>query len=77
VSPDPHRVHHVERYDNGLTKLEGDHLDGEMDGTWTFYRRDGSPMRSGSFDRGRQVGIWRTLDRAGRIVSERNFGNGA
>jgi hypothetical protein len=34
-------------------------------------------MRSGSFDRGRQVGPWRTFDRAGRMVKETDFGAGA
>ena len=44
---------HEERYDNGQLKLEGAYLAGEMHGKWSFYRRDGSLMRRGSFDRGR------------------------
>ncbi len=63
----------TERYDNGAVKLIGFHLDGEMHGNWSFHRRDGSVMRSGAFDRGRQVGLWRTFDRAGRIVKETTF----
>ena len=34
---------------------------------------DGSLTRTGAFDRGRQVGIWRTYDRAGRVVKETGF----
>jgi hypothetical protein len=30
-------------------------------------------MRSGSFERGRQVGIWRTYDRWGAVVKETEF----
>ena len=30
-------------------------------------------MRAGSFDRGRQVGAWRTYDRAGKLVKETDF----
>ena len=30
-------------------------------------------MRTGTFDRGRQVGTWRTFDRAGRLVKETTF----
>jgi hypothetical protein len=30
-------------------------------------------MRSGSFDRGRQVGTWRTHDRTGAVVKETTF----
>jgi antitoxin component YwqK of YwqJK toxin-antitoxin module len=44
-----------------------------MHGAWSWYRTDGSLMRTGSFDRGRQVGIWRTYDRAGNVVKETPF----
>ena len=67
-------VPHVEHYGNGVVKLEGFHRDVEMDGAWAFYRTDGSPMRSGSFDRGQQVGIWQTFDRSGKLVKETDFG---
>jgi antitoxin component YwqK of YwqJK toxin-antitoxin module len=60
---------------NGRVKHRGAHLDGEMHGPWEFYRLDGSLMRAGSFERGRQVGIWRTHDRAGRVVTEKDFGD--
>jgi antitoxin component YwqK of YwqJK toxin-antitoxin module len=45
-----------------------------MHGAWEFFRTDGSLMRSGSFERGRQVGPWRTFDRGGRLVKETTFG---
>lgn len=64
---------HEERYDNGEVKLRGSHLDGQMHGEWEFFRRDGSIMRSGAFDRGKHVGTWRTFDRAGRVVKETRF----
>ena len=44
-----------------------------MHGDWAFYRKDGSLMRSGSFDRGAQVGVWRTFDRGGHLVKETRF----
>jgi hypothetical protein len=31
-------------------------------------------MRTGEFDRGKQVGTWRTLDRSGKVVKETDFG---
>ena len=52
-------------YDNGFLKHRGRVKDGEMHGDWTFYRRDGSPLRSGRFVRGEQRGLWTTYDRAG------------
>ncbi len=67
----------VERYASGTLKSEGSLLDGEMHGDWAFYRLDGSVMRTGRFERGRQVGPWRTFDRAGTMVKESDFGDGA
>ena len=31
----------------------------------------------GRFDRGRQVGAWRTFDRAGNVVKETDFSKGS
>ena len=66
-------IPHVERYSNGNVKLRGFHLDGQMHGRWEFYRTDGSIMRSGGFDRGKQVGTWRTFARSGQAVKETDF----
>lgn len=70
-SADP--VERTTYYANGKIKFSGWYLDGEMHGAWTWYRTDGSTMRSGQFDRGRQIGVWRTHDRAGGIVKETTF----
>jgi len=75
VAKDATPREHVEHYDNGVVKLRGAHLAGEMHGEWEFYRRDASLMRSGAFDRGRQVGIWRTWDRSGALLKETAFGD--
>jgi antitoxin component YwqK of YwqJK toxin-antitoxin module len=63
----------VAYYPTGAVQSRGFTLDGEMHGAWAFLRKDGSVMRTGAFDRGRQVGIWRTFDRAGRILKETDF----
>ena len=47
--------------------------DGEMHGEWTWYRLDGSLMRTGASDRRRQIGVWRTYDRDGSVVKETTF----
>jgi antitoxin component YwqK of YwqJK toxin-antitoxin module len=68
---------HQERspfYENGLPRFKGEYLEEEMHGPWEFYRKDGSLMRSGEFDRGVQIGIWRTFDRTGKLVSEKKLG---
>jgi antitoxin component YwqK of YwqJK toxin-antitoxin module len=61
-------------YDNGNVKYRGGYLDGEMHGPWEFFRRDGSTMRTGAFDRGKQVGIWRSYDRESIVTRETDFG---
>jgi hypothetical protein len=60
-------------YDHGGPKHRGFSLGGKMHGVWEFYRRDRSLMRSGEFDRGKQVGTWKTFDRSGALVSEKVF----
>jgi antitoxin component YwqK of YwqJK toxin-antitoxin module len=60
-------------YENGLPRFKGGYLAGQMHGPWEFYRKDGSLMRAGTFDNGRQVGTWITYDRAGNVVKETNF----
>lgn len=71
TSDDP--VPETEHYANGRVKLTGFRLDGAFHGAWSWFRLDGSLMRTGEFDRGRQVGRWRTFDRAGRMVKETAF----
>jgi antitoxin component YwqK of YwqJK toxin-antitoxin module len=62
--------------DSDAVRYRGFQLDGEMKGAWEFFRKDGSVMRSGSFERGKQVGVWKTFDRARRVVKETDFSMG-
>jgi antitoxin component YwqK of YwqJK toxin-antitoxin module len=64
----------IDHYDNGEIRFRGSNLDRQMHGSWEFFRKDGSLLRSGEFERGRQVGPWRTFDREGRLVKETDFG---
>lgn len=66
-------VEALDHYPNGQVRFRGANLDGEMHGPWEFFRLDGSLMRAGSFDRGRQVGVWRTYDRKGTVLKETRF----
>ena len=63
----------VAYYETGAVRYRGFLLDGEMHGAWEFLRKDGSPMRAGTFERGQQVGVWRTFDRTGKVVKETDF----
>jgi uncharacterized protein YdhG (YjbR/CyaY superfamily) len=62
-----------EFYENGVLKAAGKMRDGELHGDWTWYRKDGTRMRTGSFDRGTQVGVWRTWGRTEALVKETRF----
>jgi hypothetical protein len=64
-----------DRFANGSVRASGFELDGELHGHWEWFRLDGSLLRSGEFDLGHQVGMWRTWDRAGHIVTETSFGS--
>lgn len=63
-----------DRFADGSVRASGFELDGKLHGHWEWFRVDGSLMRSGEFDLGNQVGLWRTWDRAGRLVTETSFG---
>jgi antitoxin component YwqK of YwqJK toxin-antitoxin module len=63
----------IDHYDNGEVRFRGANVDGTMHGPWKFFRRDGSLMRSGSFERGKQIGRWRTFDRSGNVIKETEF----
>jgi antitoxin component YwqK of YwqJK toxin-antitoxin module len=63
----------VVHYPTGVVKMKGFLLGGDMHGAWEWYRTDGSVMRTGEFDRGKQIGVWRTFDRSGRMVKETDF----
>lgn len=39
----------------------------QMCGSWEWFRKDGSKLRSGSFENGEQVGEWTTYDRNGEV----------
>jgi len=66
-------VEETAHYPNGRLKFTGSRLDGELHGAWSWYRTDGSIMRTGQFELGRRVGVWRSYDRSGRVVKETDF----
>ena len=67
----------ISHYPNGTVRYTGFQLDGAAHGAWAFFRLDGSVMRTGNFEKGRQVGVWQTFDRSGRLVKETTFPDAA
>lgn len=60
-------------YDNGVVQSRGAMRDGAMHGAWSWYRRDGTVIRTGNFRQGEQSGLWCTYDRSGGVVKETRF----
>ena len=42
-------------------------VDEQPDGYWEWFRMDGTRMRSGYFEKGKQVGEWTTYNKKGKI----------
>jgi antitoxin component YwqK of YwqJK toxin-antitoxin module len=61
-------------YQNGNPRYKGKFKEAKMHGYWEFFRKDGTLMRSGSFDSGKQIGMWTTYDQTGHPHKETNFG---
>ena len=68
MSGDRHRAApFTKRHRDGTLWAKGRTADGEPTGYWEWFRKDGTRLRSGHFDAGRQVGEWTTYDRRGAV----------
>ena len=55
------------RHKDGSLWARGQTLDDGPTGYWERFRKDGTKLRSGHFDKGEPVGEWTTYDSAGRV----------
>jgi antitoxin component YwqK of YwqJK toxin-antitoxin module len=58
----------IDPHKDGSIRAKGHTKDGELEGYWEWFRKDGTKMRSGYFENGKQVGEWTTYDAMGKIV---------
>ena len=58
---------YIHRHKDGSLWARGQTIDGVMTGYWEWFRKDGTRMRSGYFDRGDQVGEWTSYDKTGAV----------
>ncbi len=58
---------HLHYHKDGSLWAKGQRLDEVMVGYWEWFRKDGTKMRSGSFDNGEQIGDWTTYDKHGAV----------
>jgi len=64
--PDETTEHRRYHKDGSLWAV-GPMRDGVPEGDWQWFRKDGTRLRSGRFEAGRQVGAWTTYDKAGAV----------
>ncbi len=58
---------HIEYHKDGSVRARG-MMDGDhMTGYWEWFRKDGTKLRSGHFEKGEQVGEWITYDQKGDV----------
>jgi antitoxin component YwqK of YwqJK toxin-antitoxin module len=58
----PHHYHK-----DGSVRAKGRMLGGQPHGHWEWFRKDGTRLRSGQFERGVQTGRWTTYDAKGNV----------
>ena len=46
---------------------KGSKVGDTMTGYWEWFRKDGTKLRSGFFEKNRQVGTWTTYDKKGQV----------
>lgn len=57
----------IHYHKDGSIWAKGSMLGDKMHGYFEWFRKDGTKMRSGYFDKGKQVGEWITYDKKGKV----------
>jgi len=61
-------IERIDLHKDGSVKAKGCIINGVLTGYWEWFRKDGTKMRSGYFENGKQAGEWTTYDAGGKIV---------
>jgi antitoxin component YwqK of YwqJK toxin-antitoxin module len=61
------KTKYVKYHNDGTIWAKGTMAGDQPDGYWEWYRKTGVIMRSGYFDKGKQVGEWTTYDAKGKV----------
>ena len=65
TNPTPQKEH-IQYHRDGSIWAKGQTINEVPTGYWEWFRLDGTKMRSGHFDNGKQVGEWITYDKEGK-----------
>lgn len=66
-------MQHIEYHKDGSIWAKGEVVNGTCEGYWEWFRKDGTKMRSGYFEKDKQVDKWTTYDKKGNIVKVTSF----
>lgn len=58
---------HLQLHKDGSIWARGKTREGLPTGYWEWFRKDGTKLRSGFFEKGTQTGDWTTYDQQGRV----------
>jgi antitoxin component YwqK of YwqJK toxin-antitoxin module len=61
-------IERIDRHKEGSISAKGCTINDVLTGYWQWFRKDGTKMRSGYFENGKQTGEWTTYDARGKIV---------
>ena len=67
------RKEFIKRHNDGSLWAKGTTVDDVQEGYWEWFREDGSKMRSGYFQNGKQTGKLTTYDKNGVTVKVTNY----
>ena len=67
------KKHHIEHHKDGSVWAKGNMVNGQCDVYWEWFRKDGTKMRSGYFNNGKQIGKWITYDKKGKEFKVTSF----
>jgi len=57
----------IKRHNDGSIWAKGTMAGSKPEGYWIWFRKDGTKLRSGYFEKGKQVGDWTTYDKNGNV----------
>jgi len=60
-------IAHIRYHKDGSIWAKGQTIDDVLTGYWEWFRKDGTRLRSGCFENGKQTGEWTTYDQKGRV----------
>ena len=58
---------YIKYHKDGSIWAKGNKVNGDMEGYWEWFRKDGTKMRSGTLKKNKQVGEWITYDKKGQV----------